>query len=148
MENLESKQKKPKTKFNNKHTDDLVDHYWASIGYLTELIKGSELKAGIILSFYGILLNFIYQSYNELSVYIKNDTTLTILIIIWLILTIGSIFFCIRCFIPSYFINIITSCIFIFLTFLKVYIWEFCVGMIHIGMNVRNSPIKKYYFSI
>jgi hypothetical protein len=64
-------------------------------------MKASELKAGIILSFYGILLNFIYQSYSELTVYILSDTVLSTLIIIWVILTTGSIFFCIRCFMPK-----------------------------------------------
>ena len=45
----------------NKHTDDLVDHYWGSIDYVSGLIKASEIKAGLILSFYGILLNFSYN---------------------------------------------------------------------------------------
>jgi hypothetical protein len=55
------------TKFKNKHTDDLVDHYWASISYMQDLIKSSELKAGLILSFYGILLNFIYQGQESIK---------------------------------------------------------------------------------
>ena len=45
----------------NKHTDDLIDHYWGSINYVSGLIKASEIKAGLILSFYGILLNFTYN---------------------------------------------------------------------------------------
>ena len=55
METIE--QQNPKNR-NNKHTDDLVDHYWGSITYVSSLIKASEIKAGLILSFYGILLNF------------------------------------------------------------------------------------------
>jgi hypothetical protein len=101
MENSTLRTKKPIPKFKNKHTDDLIDHYWASIGYLTALIKASELKAGLILSFYGILLNFIYQSYNELSVTIASDNTFYTLIVIWVILTTGSIFYCVRCFLPK-----------------------------------------------
>ncbi|MDG5492168.1 Pycsar system effector family protein [Psychroserpens sp. SPM9] len=84
----------------NKHTDDLVDHYWGTISYLTSLIKASELKAGLILSFYGILLNFIYQGTESFSDQLSNDIYLYILIGAWACCTVASIFFCIRCFIP------------------------------------------------
>ena len=85
----------------NKHTDDLIDHYWGTISYLTSLIKASELKAGLILSFYGILLNFIYQSTESFSAELgDNDTILYILIGLWVLCTSASIFFCVRCFIP------------------------------------------------
>ncbi len=85
----------------NKHTDDLIDHYWGTISYLTSLIKASELKAGLILSFYGILLNFIYQSTENFSDKLSNDTFLYILIALWVACTAASIFFCVRCFIPK-----------------------------------------------
>lgn len=101
MEDSKSKYKSSPARFNNKHTDDLVDHYWGSISYLTGLIKASELKAGLILSFYGILLNFIYQSSSEISQSLENDYTLYVLIALWVILTSTSIFFCVRCFIPK-----------------------------------------------
>jgi hypothetical protein len=85
----------------NKHTDDLIDHYWGTISYLTSLIKASELKAGLILSFYGILLNFIYQSTESFAAELgNNDTFLYILIGLWVLCTSASIFFCVRCFIP------------------------------------------------
>ena len=84
----------------NKHTDDLIDHYWGTISYLTSLIKASELKAGLILSFYGILLNFIYQGTQNFSEELSNDIFLYILIGAWTICTVASIFFCVRCFIP------------------------------------------------
>ncbi|WP_296382982.1 Pycsar system effector family protein [Winogradskyella sp.] len=85
----------------NKHTDDLIDHYWGTISYLTSLIKASELKAGLILSFYGILLNFIYQGTSNFLDKLSNDTLLFILIGSWAICTVASIFFCVRCFIPK-----------------------------------------------
>ena len=100
------KQKHPKkpekvTSANNSHAEDMVDHYWGSINYVTSLIKASEIKAGLILSFYGILLNFIYQSVETLF---NNDTTsivLYILVGVWFFCTAISIFYCIRCFIPK-----------------------------------------------
>jgi hypothetical protein len=85
----------------DKHTDDLVDHYWYSISYVMDLIKSSELKAGLILSFYGILLNFIFQSASSLSDTLDRSPILYILLSFWVICTVGSIFFCVRCFIPK-----------------------------------------------
>ena len=83
------------------HAEDLVDHYWGSINYVTGLIKASELKAGLILSFYGILLNFIYQSTGTLLSLATNDTILYILIGLWVSCTAASVFYCVRCFIPK-----------------------------------------------
>jgi len=83
------------------HTEELVDHYWGSINYVFSLIKATEIKAGLILSFYGILLNVIYG--NIVTVLQKDDNTwlLYSLIIAWVICTIISIYYCIRCFIPK-----------------------------------------------
>ncbi len=86
----------------NKHTDDLVDHYWFSINYVAYLIKASELKAGLILSFYGILLNFIYQSVAVLLEQFPNDVFIYILLGLWFICIVLSIYFSIRCFIPRF----------------------------------------------
>lgn len=83
------------------HTEELVDHYWGSINYVFSLIKASEIKAGLILSFYGILLNIIYGSI--VTVLQKDDNTwlIYILIMSWVISTIISIYYSIRCFIPK-----------------------------------------------
>lgn len=86
----------------NKHTDDLVDHYWGSINYVTSLIKASELKAGLILSFYGILFNFIYQGASRLQSEVPNEIFLFILLGLWFCCTVTSIYFSIRCFIPRF----------------------------------------------
>lgn len=83
------------------HTDELVDHYWGSVNYVFSLIKASEIKAGLILSFYGILLNVAYS--NIATVLQKDSTTwlLYTLIIFWVCSTVISIYYCIRCFIPK-----------------------------------------------
>ncbi|MBQ0768298.1 MAG: ABC transporter ATP-binding protein [Bizionia sp.] len=91
-----SRKKKPKD-----HTEELVDHYWGTINYLTNLIKASEIKAGLILSFYGILLNFIYQGATNIANSLDKNTILYILISAWVFCTSASIFFCIRCFMPK-----------------------------------------------
>ncbi|MGJ8592460.1 MAG: Pycsar system effector family protein [Aquaticitalea sp.] len=85
----------------NAHTEELVDHYWGSISYISSLIKASELKAGLILSFYGILLNFVFQSVETVFDASENDTLLYLLIGAWFFCTAASIFYCVRCFIPK-----------------------------------------------
>ncbi|WP_432410500.1 Pycsar system effector family protein [Rasiella sp. SM2506] len=103
-------EKQPKSKANkegttnttpSRHTEELVDHYWGSMNHVTSLIKASELKAGLILSFYGILLNFIYQSVGTLLATVENDIILYILIGLWFVTTAASIFYSVRCFIPK-----------------------------------------------
>ena len=84
----------------NKHTDDLIDHYWGSINYVSDLIKASELKAGLILSFYGILLNFVYQNIERIESADVNKIVINILLSLWFACTVGSIYFSVRCFIP------------------------------------------------
>lgn len=97
---MEEKEKPPVPHIKNKHTDDLIDHYWGSINYVAGLIKASELKAGLILSFYGILLNFIYQSIRMAMVKTPSQTILFVLLGLWFCFTVASIYFSIRCFIP------------------------------------------------
>ncbi|GLR19128.1 Pycsar system effector family protein [Portibacter lacus] len=82
------------------HAEDMVDHYWGSINYITSLIKASELKAGLILSFYGILLNFIFKSVETLFAGKSIDVILYVLAGFWFCVTASSIFYCIQCFIP------------------------------------------------
>ncbi|SDB19539.1 hypothetical protein SAMN03097699_0035 [Flavobacteriaceae bacterium MAR_2010_188] len=84
----------------NKHTDDLIDHYWASIEYVSKLIQSSELKAGLILSIYGIMLNFIYQNIPMVVDKVTHDTFFYILLFIWFVITVCSMYFSIRCFMP------------------------------------------------
>tara|TARA_R110002051_G_scaffold91370_1_gene160678 strand:- start:21759 stop:22385 length:627 start_codon:yes stop_codon:yes gene_type:complete len=83
------------------HSEELVDHYWGTINYVAGLIKASELKAGLILSFYGIILNFIYQSAAPVMHSVSNAILFYILIGLWFVATVISIFYSVRCFIPK-----------------------------------------------
>ena len=83
------------------HAEELVDHYWGTMSYLSGLIKASELKAGLILSFYGIFLNFIYQSSSIVLNTTDHNLVFYILIGLWSAATAISIFYCVRCFIPK-----------------------------------------------
>lgn len=98
MERIASSVQEPRKK--NKHTDNLIDHYWGSINYVTSLIRASELKAGLILTFYGILLNFIYQSWGMVTE-VASNILFSVLVGFWFLSTAVSIFFSVRCFIPK-----------------------------------------------
>lgn len=80
---------------------DLLVNYWNTISQVTGLIKASELKAGLILSFYGILLNFVYNTASTLLTTAGNHIILWIFIFLWSLSTAISVFFCMRCFIPK-----------------------------------------------
>ncbi|MDT0607097.1 Pycsar system effector family protein [Croceitalea rosinachiae] len=83
------------------HTEELVDHYWGSINYVFSLIKASEIKAGLILSFYGILLNIIYQN---IAMVLEDEVSNILIFMLlggWVICTVISIYYSVRCFIPK-----------------------------------------------
>ncbi len=82
------------------HREELVDHYWGSINYVSSLIRASEIKAGLILSFYGILFNIIYQNLELVMEQATDYPILYVLLILWFIFTAASIYFSIRCFMP------------------------------------------------
>jgi hypothetical protein len=84
----------------NKHTDDLIDHYWGTINYIFSLIRASEIKAGLILSFYGIILNFMYQSLQSIMAEVQNQIGFYILSGLWFCSTVISVYYSIRCFMP------------------------------------------------
>lgn len=84
----------------NKHTDDLIDHYWGSINYIADLIKAAEIKAGFILTFYGVLLNFVYSNSESVVQNIGNHIGFYILSGIWFCCILISVYFSVRCFMP------------------------------------------------
>ena len=83
------------------HKEELVDHYWGSMNHMNSMIKSSEIKAGLILSFYGILLNFIFQGSQSLILNGSKATLFYLITGLWFLATTISIYFCIRCFTPK-----------------------------------------------
>lgn len=88
--------------FSNEELNEgqLQFHYWGTMNYLVGLIKSSELKAGLILSFFGIIFNFIYQSKDQYEGNLEGFNYLQIIAILWLISTILSMYYSVRSFIP------------------------------------------------
>ena len=79
-----SKEKK-KIVDSNAEVNDLAFHYWGTINYFIRLIKSSELKAGLILSFYGILLNFVYKNVELTKEHLLGEVFAYILLGLWLL---------------------------------------------------------------
>lgn len=79
---------------------DLNFHYWKSLGNLIALIKSSELKAGLILSFFGIIFSFVYQNVERVKVSLAEFNILYALLLFWLISTLISIYHSVNTFIP------------------------------------------------
>jgi len=84
----------------NKHTDDIIDHYWGSINYVSDLIKASEIKAGLILTFYGVLLNFIFGNSQSVIENIGSQIAFYVISGLWFCCIAISVFYSVRCFMP------------------------------------------------
>ena len=64
------------------------------------IIRASEVKAGLILSFYGILFTFILGQFETILAEESTQIILYVLLVLWFLCTVTSIFFSIRCFMP------------------------------------------------
>lgn len=91
-----------KNKYSNEKLDakDLHFSYWGAMNYFVGLIRSSELKAGLILSFYGIIFNFLYQNIDSFKSDFGSFGINHIIAFLWLVATLISIYNSVRSFIP------------------------------------------------
>lgn len=80
---------------------DIVDNYWYLINYLRDLIKASEIKAGLVLSFYGLLINVFFQFSDYLIEVAATDPFIYIFMALWFMFSVTSIYYSFRCFMPQ-----------------------------------------------
>lgn len=94
--------KKDKKKFTQEElaAGDLTFHYWGALNNLIGLIKASELKAGLILSFFGIIFNFVYQNIERVKESLNDFSFLYVILSLWLLSTLISIYHSVSTFIP------------------------------------------------
>lgn len=97
---MSGKKVKPKYTEEELHAGDLTFHYWGALNNLIGLIKASELKAGLILSFFGIIFNFVYQNIERLKDDLNDFSFLYVLLALWLLSTLISIYHSVSTFIP------------------------------------------------
>ena len=101
MERQTTSNREPK-KYSNEELIEgqLQFHYWGTLNYLVGLIRSSELKAGLILSFFGIIFNFIYQNKDKYDTTVDGFNYLQVVAVLWLVCTIVSMYYSVRSFIP------------------------------------------------
>ena len=94
--------KKGKKKFTQEelNASDLTFHYWGALNNLISLIKASELKAGLILSFFGIIFNFVYQNTDRIKASLNEFNFLYVILSLWLLTAFVSIYHSVSTFIP------------------------------------------------
>jgi len=77
------------------------NNYWEQLERLEKLIKGSELKAGVIFSFHSLILGLFVERLEYLRTLIQGSNILLLFLFLWIICVIISIFYCFKCFKPQ-----------------------------------------------
>ena len=76
------------------------NNFWEQLERLEKLIRASEVKAGLILSFQSIILGLFFDRLDGLEETFGKDIFFFIIVSLWLICCSISIYFAIKCFMP------------------------------------------------
>jgi len=74
--------------------------YIETLKHLTNLNRASEIKAGLVLTFYGILLGVVFQYLTKVIESFTQDYIFIILTLSWVLLISISIYWSFKCFLP------------------------------------------------
>ncbi len=85
----------------NSVTKQDPNNYWEQLERLEKLIRASELKAGIIFSFHGLVLGVFFDRLEELQPIFQEGSLFIALTCFWMLSALISIFFCFKCFKPQ-----------------------------------------------
>lgn len=77
------------------------NNYWEQLERLEKLIKGSELKAGVVFSFHSLILGVFMDRIEYIGSLLKDSNILLAFVVLWLICVLISIFYCFKCFKPQ-----------------------------------------------
>ena len=77
------------------------NNYWEQLERLEKLIRASELKAGVIFSFHGLILGVFFDRLEELQPLFEEGALFIVLATFWMISSLISIYFCFKCFKPQ-----------------------------------------------
>jgi hypothetical protein len=81
--------------------EEKLEVYWATIGYINGLNRSSEIKAGLIISFYGLLLGVVFQLGTGIDSNLELNVFLLIVLLIFIFFVSRSIYFSFKCFLPQ-----------------------------------------------
>lgn len=76
------------------------NNYWEQLERLEKLIRASELKAGVLFSFHSLILGLFFDRLSNFQELFDQNILFVILVSLWLLCVIISIFFCFKCFMP------------------------------------------------
>ena len=76
------------------------NNYWEQLERLEKLIRASELKAGIVFSFHGLILGLFVDRIEHLREVFLEGKIYIVLSLLWLVFMLISIFYCFKCFKP------------------------------------------------
>lgn len=77
------------------------NNYWEQLERLEKLIRASELKAGIIFSFHGVILGLFFDRFEQIKQVFSENKVFVVLGVMWIICVLISIFYCFLCFRPQ-----------------------------------------------
>ena len=75
--------------------------YWETIRHISELNKTAELKAGLIMSFYGLVLGVVFEMALNMESNFRPNALLIIIVLIYFFFVGRSIFYAFKCFLPQ-----------------------------------------------
>ncbi|MGK0414052.1 MAG: hypothetical protein ACJA1B_002271 [Polaribacter sp.] len=77
-----------------------TNNYWEQLERLEKLIRASEFKAGIVFSFHSLILGFFADRLENFKFILQESVLFIILLILWFLSVLISIYYCFRCFKP------------------------------------------------
>ena len=75
--------------------------YWETIKHITDLNRTAEVKAGLILSFYGLVLGVIFEMATSIETSFKFNVPIIIVIVAYFFFVSRSLFYSFKCFLPQ-----------------------------------------------
>ncbi len=77
------------------------NNYWEQLERLEKLIRASELKAGVIFSFHGLVLGLFFDRLEQLEPLFQSSYVFVFLTFLWFVSVVSSVIYCFKCFKPQ-----------------------------------------------
>lgn len=82
--------------------ENQYENYWEILKYNHDMIRFSEVKAGLVISILGVLFSLLFQSIEKVKPYLLESIPSQIVAGGFVILTVIAILYSFRCFIPRF----------------------------------------------
>ena len=78
------------------------ENYWEILKYNHDMIRFSELKAGLVISILGVLFSLLLQSLDTVKAHMEESWIVAVVAIVFVGLTLVAVIFSFKCFIPRF----------------------------------------------